>query len=152
MGLFKKLILGLLIISCFTFCASNNQKQMEFPQEISKVYFETATIGSRPKEIDVYFYIEFKEQLEEDIELHKVYFRNQETVIEKVSSKKYVGHFPKMAIIEDMILDSDSEKEFGNKAPIVVKPKFDLKKNEALLEYTHNKESSFTKLTGIQER
>ena len=42
-------------------------------------------------------------------------------------------------------MDSDSLKEYGNKAPVIEKPKFDLKPNEALLEYKKNNKTRFSK-------
>jgi hypothetical protein len=48
-------------------------------------------------------------------------------------------HFYEFPINQDLVLDSNPLKEYGNKAPIE-KLKFDLQFNEAVLEYSnHNK-------------
>lgn len=149
MEIFKKLVFVALSALCFTFCASNHHLQMMFPQEITKAYYETSLEDNHRQ---VNFHIEFKEPLSAEIHLQKVYFRNQEAVIEKVSDNKYVAHFPQTSMPSDFILDSDSKKEYGNIAPIIVKPKFKINKDEAVLEYRKNNESIFFKLLGIIEK
>jgi hypothetical protein len=69
-----------------------------------------------------------------------------------VSDIKYVAHFLQTAMLRDFILDSDSKKEYGNRAPIIVKPKFELNNDEAVLEYQKNNKILFLKLTGINEK
>ena len=141
-----------LSVLCFTFCASNHEMQMNFPQEITKAYYETLAENAEKNAVMLNFYIEFKEPLSDEILLQKVYFRNHEALIEKISEKKYVAHFPQTAAVQDFILDSDSKKEYGNKAPVIVKPKFNINKDEAVLEYRKNNETIFFKLKGIKEK
>lgn len=152
MEIFKKSILMALSVLCFAFCASNHQKQMNFPQEITKAYYETLAENAEKNTVMLNFYIEFKEPLSDEILVQKVYFRNQEAPIEKISDKKYVAHFPQTAAVQDFILDSDSKKEYGNKAPIIVKAKFELNNDEAVLEYQMNGDTIFFKLKGIMEK
>jgi hypothetical protein len=45
----------------------------------------------------------------------------------------------------------EGRKEYGNKAPVIVKPKFDLKKGEAILN-TRRTTKPFFKLKGISEK
>ena len=152
MEFIKKSVFVVLTVLCFSFCATNNQMQMNFPQEIAKTYYETLAVDSQRQAVGVNFHVEFKEPLSKDIHLQKVYFRNQEAIIEKVSDKKYVAHFSQTVMPQDIILDSDSRKEYGNKAPIIVTPKFKLNKDEAVLEYKKNNETIFFKLKEIKEK
>jgi hypothetical protein len=152
MKFFKRTVFITLSVLCFTFCGSNHQRQMDFTQEIAQVYYETQAVENEADAISIYFHIEFKEPLSEEIRLQNVYFRNQEAVIEKESEKKYVAHFPQMLIKQDLVLDSDSKKEYGNKSPIIVKPKFELKIDEAVLEYKKDNETIFFKLKEIIEK
>lgn len=142
----------ILSVLCFAFCGSNHQRKRDFTEEIVQTYYETLAVDSQRAAVRVDFYIEFKEPLSEEIRLQKVYFRNQEATIEKMSDSKYVAHFPQAAEMQDLILDSDSKKEYGNKAPVIVKSKFELDKDEAVLEYRKDNESFFLKLTGINEK
>ncbi len=137
---------------CFSFCGSNHQREMDFTQGIVRVYYDSVADDNQPEVIRLNLHMEFKEILSEEIRLQKVYFRNQEAVIQKESNKKYVAHFAQAKVIQDLILDSDSKNEYGNKALIIVKPKFKLKKDEAILEYKKNNKTIFFKLTGITEK
>ncbi|MFV5690765.1 hypothetical protein ACM55K_01930 [Flavobacterium sp. LT1R49] len=123
--------------------------QTEFPQDIKSVYFQKWTGGQEGSGID--FYIEFAKPLSKEIELDKIYFKNQESNFEQVSKNTFVAHFYQKNMNQDLILDSDSKKEYGNKAPIIIKPKFDLKPNEALLEYTENNKTLFFKIMNPKE-
>ncbi|MGO4817126.1 hypothetical protein [Flavobacterium sp. W22_SRS_FP1] len=152
MKFFKKTVLITLSVLCFPFCGSNHQREIDFTQEIVQVYYDFVADDNQPEVIRLNLHMEFKEPLSEELRLQKVYFRNQEAVIQKESNKKYVAHFSQAKVIQDLILDSDSKNEYGNKAPIIVKPKFKLKKDEAILEYKKNNKTIFFKLTGITEK
>jgi hypothetical protein len=53
---------------------------------------------------------------------------------------------------EDLIMDKNPAKEYGNKAPVVSKSKFDLKSNEAILEYKKDSKTLFYKILNVQEK
>lgn len=152
MEFFKRSLFVGLSVLCLTFCVSNHQRQMDFTQEMIQVYYETVVESNQMEAVKFNFYIEFEERLSEEICLQKVYFRNHQALIEKVSDTKYVAHFPQTAVLQDFILDNDSRREYGNKAPIIVKPKFELSEDEAVLEYRKNNETNFFKLIGINEK
>jgi hypothetical protein len=46
-----------------------------------------------------------------------------------------VSHLVPNPTNPDLILHKDRLKEYGNQAPVIRRPKFDLKSTEALLEY-----------------
>jgi hypothetical protein len=152
MKFFKRTVLIMLSILCFPFCGSNHQREMDFTQEIVQVYYYSVADDNQPAVIRLNLHMEFKEPLSEEILLQKVYFRNQEAVIQKESNKKYFAHFVQAQVMQDLILDSDGKNEYGNKALIIVKPKFKLKKDEAILEYKKKNKTIFFKLTGITEK
>ncbi len=149
---YKKIIFFFIIAISFTFCAMKQEFQTEFPQEIKSVYFQKWIGGQEETGSATDFYIEFKKPLSKEIKLDKIYFRNQETNFEEVTKNTFVAHFPPKNIIPDLILDSDSLKEYGNKAPVIIKPKFDLKPNEAVLEYTKNNKTQFFKISNPKEK
>ncbi|MFV5694213.1 hypothetical protein ACM55G_02085 [Flavobacterium sp. LB3P122] len=123
--------------------------QTEFPQEIKSVYFNKWTGGQEGTANGTDFHIEFKKPLSKEIKLDKIYFRNQESNFEEVTKNTFIVHFYQKNM--DLILDGDTLKEYGNKAPVIIKPKFDLKPNEALLEYTINNETQFFKIIDTKE-
>jgi hypothetical protein len=135
-----------------TFCAMKQELQTEFPQEIKSVYFQKWIGGQEETGSGTDFYIEFKKRLSKEIKLEKIYFRNQETNLEGVAENTFVAHFYQQKSIPDLILDSDSLKEYGNKAPVILKPKFDLKPNEAVLEYKKMDQPLFFKIVNPKEK
>lgn len=144
-----KIILLLFIFSIsLNFCVLKQEFQTEFPQEILSTYFQKDSSVGDAKQI--YFYIEFKEPLSETIELKKVYFGNQEAVVEKISNYTFRAHFKHTEAGQDLILDSNLVKEYGNKAPLVQQSKYGLKANEVLLEYCKNGKILYMKISNIK--
>jgi hypothetical protein len=148
----KRNLLVLLITFCFYCCASNQNIQVNFPQEMAAVYYQKRSMDADQSKMTMDLYIEFAAVLANEIQLQKVYFNNQEAVLDKVDEKKYVAHFLPLPYKHDLIFDRDSSKEYGNKAPIILQSKFKLKRDEALLEYTKNNETFFVKFAAIKEK
>ncbi len=137
---------------CFTFCASKEIIQTNFPQEIKAIYFQKGIAGIDKSVQEIHFYIEFKKPLSKELKLEKIYFRNQETKIVKTTPTLYKAIFFQKPFTEDLILDRDVRKEYGNKAPVLGEPKFDLKPNEVLLEFKSKNAIKFFKLTPVKEK
>lgn len=147
-----KTVSFLIMAVCLTFCASKETIQTHFPQEIKAVYFQKWIAGKKQSGQGIHFYIEFKKPLSKELKLEKIYFHNQETKIVKITPTLYKASFFQKPFSKDLILDSDSLKEYGNEAPVMAKQKFDLKPNEVLLEYKSNNTIEYFKLTAIKER
>lgn len=142
-----KTILFLLIYFGLLSCASKDKFQAHFPQEIKAFYFEKEKLAD-----EIHFYIEFKKPLSQELQLGKIYFRNQESKMLALSPTLYKAVFISESISKDLILDGESRKEYGNKAPVINKPKFDLKPYQALMEYKSNNLLQYFKLTPVKER
>jgi hypothetical protein len=141
---YKRIFLFFILAIGLTSCVMKQEFQTEFPQEIKAVYFQK-------KANEIHFYIEFKEPLSANINLEKIYFRNQELRFEKITKNTFLAHFKSRNEKQDLILDSNPMKEYGNKAPVFEKSKFDLKPNEALLEYKINNKILFYKISNPKE-
>jgi hypothetical protein len=141
---YKSISLVFIIGICLTSCVMKQEYQTELPQEIERTYFqqETGVVGAN----GIHFFIEFKKPLSSTIKLNKIYFRNQESVVKKVSNRIFAAHFKQTNASQDLILDRNPLKEYGNKAPVIIASKFDLKANELLLEYSRNGSISFYKI------
>jgi len=149
---FKTGIFVFCIAVSMTFCASKNNTQTDFPQKPSAVYFQK-WIGGRPETGGgTHFYIEFAKPLSKAIQLKKVYFQQQEAAIEKVDDKKYVANFISPDQKSDLIMNGETSQEYGNKAPEMQQPKFDLKPDEAVIEYTYKQKKRFYKISNIKEK
>ncbi|MEZ7498365.1 hypothetical protein QO200_06400 [Flavobacterium sp. Arc3] len=152
MGSTIKIALLVLISCSLSFCASKQDNQMKFPQEIVAAYYQktNSVEGQVPNGID--FYIEFNIPLQEGIILDKVYFKNQEAKLEKEDKYTFKAHFNQFPASYDLVLDSDPLKEYGNKAHSITQPKFELQSTEAVLEYSKNDKTFFYKIKAIKER
>ncbi|MDI5948504.1 hypothetical protein QLS91_05100 [Flavobacterium sp. LB2P84] len=145
-------IIGLLFITAIslTFCAMKQELQTEFPQEIQSAFYQKMKDGTDSG--GTHFYIEFKKPFAANIKLKKIYFHNQESSVEEITKNTFVAHFYQINKKEDLILDIDPAKEYGNKAPVIQKSKFDLKRNEAVLEYKKDNKTQFFKITNLIEK
>ncbi|MGO4905374.1 hypothetical protein [Flavobacterium sp. W20_MBD1_R3] len=141
---------SMIIAISLTFCAMKQELQTEFPQEIQSVFYQKVKKGTESSGIN--FYIEFKNPLSANIKLEKIYFHNQESVVKEIAKNTFVAHFSQDNTKEDLIMDSNPSKEYGNKAPVIQKSKFDLQRNEAILEYTKESKTLFYKISNVLER
>jgi hypothetical protein len=82
--------------------------------------------------------------LSQDIKLSKIYFQKQEANFEQTTESIFVA-FSSNPTNPDLILHKDRLKEYGNQAPVIRRPKFDLKSTEALLEYKVTAKAIFSK-------
>ena len=133
-----------------TFCAMKQELQSEFPQEIQSIFYQIGEFSNQEEGIQLY--IEFKEPLASTIKLEKIYFQNQSATVGEVTTSTFVAYFKDRNKKQDFILDSNPAKEYGNKAPIIEKSKFDLKSDEAVLEYKNNNKTQFFKITNLTEK
>ena len=145
-------IIGLLFITAIslTFCAMKQEFQTKFPQEIQSVFYHKEKNGMESSVIN--FYIEFKNPLSANIKLEKIYFHNQESPVQEITPKDFKSTFLQSNKKEDLIMDKNPAKEYGNRAPVIEKSKFDLKPNEAVLEYKQDNKTQFFKITNLKEK
>ena len=123
----------------------------KLPSEIETVYFQNWVGGIESAGSGTIFYIQFKNKFPENIQLIKLYFQNQETNFQEEGENIFIAnliHKPK----QDKILDSDSEKEFGNKPPEILKSKYELKANESILEFQKDNKTLIYKLQNIKQK
>lgn len=146
-------VLVLILSACsLTFCALKQNNEMDFPQEITATYYQKINSNQGNTAVAFDFYIVLDKPLEQEIILDKIYFKNQKAVFKKVNNRTFVAHFYQGAANQDLILDSDSTKEYGNKAPVIKKPNVELEPTEAVLEYRNKEKTFFYKINGVKER
>ena len=133
-----------------TFCAMKQELQSEFPQEIQSIFYLKGELSNQ--EEGIHLYIEFKEPLLSTIKLEKIYFHNQSAAVNEITTSTFVAHFKDRNKKQDLILDANPAKEYGNKAPVLEKSQFDLKSDEAILEYKNNSKTQFFKITNLIEK
>ena len=133
-----------------TFCAMKQELQTEFPQEIQSVFYRK--VKDAKGNSGTHFYITFKKRLSKTIALNTVYFRNQKGLVKEITPKDFTVYFALSNTKEDLIMDSNPAKEYGNKAPALQNAKFDVKPNEAVLEYKQDNKTHFFKMTNVIEK
>ena len=148
----KYKIIGFLLITAIslTFCAMKQELQKEFPQEIQAVFYEKEKNGAESSR--THFYMEFKKPLATNIKLQNIYFRNQDSPVQEITNNTFVAHLFQSIIKEVMIMDNNPAKEYGNKAPVIKNSKFNLKPNEAVLEYKKDNKTVYYKITNVKEK
>lgn len=152
MGSIKKIVILILMAISLSFCVSKQRNQMEFQEEITDVYFQEVVGDELDSGSEIHFYIEFRKPLAKKIVLKKIYFNNLEASFKTEDNQHFVAHLYRLTTELDLILDRDSLKEYGNSAPLMVKAKFDLKENEAVLEYQRYNQTFFDTIKSIKEK
>lgn len=98
------------------------------------------------------FYLKFIEPFSPNFHLKKVYFRNQEANFIKENETTFIARFYQKPTNADIILDEKTSNEFENNAPEIIKSKFDLKDNEAILEFEKDNKIQFFKINSVKEK
>lgn len=132
---------SIIIVLILVGCASKETFQTQFPIPISDYFYQIN--GNK-----THFVIEFQQSILEEIQLEKLYFRNQTAEIKLISSQKVEAVFFK----PDLILDVNPENEYGNQPPISQKQRFQLNSNEAVLEFIQKGKIKHYKFTNVTEK
>lgn len=136
---YSKLFLLFALFNGFTFCATKENFKKTFPQEIASISFEKWTGGRRETGSGTTISIEFKKQLQKNIHLQKVYFQNQETEIVQENRTKFRANFHSNALYRVHHSSNSDSKNFN------------LKYNEAVIEYQNKNKTYFYKCSNIKE-
>lgn len=127
----------------------NHNLQKTFPVPIQEVYFQNWVAGVRGGGAGTNFYIEFKDKLPTDINLHQVYFRNYKNEVNQETEKLYSVLFLSEANKKDETIPSDENQQKSEAK--VIKPPFPINDNEAVLEYSYKGNRQWYKLTDVKE-
>lgn len=141
-----QLITGVFILTIFASCGSNKDLQERAPAQFNEVYY---TYTSNGIELNIPVAV----IQDERVKLDAVYFHGMKSplVQSEDRSNLYVAKFRMGS--DDMVMDVDPKKEYGNKAPqMPEKSPFSIDDDEAILVFSQNDEMKFYKLTGIVEK
>jgi hypothetical protein len=144
--------MSLLSVVLFSFCSSKKETALQIPYEIESVYFQKWVGGQELTGSGTNFHLKFKTELPQNIKLIKLYFQNKETQFDQEDQTTFIARFYSKPKNPDFIMDGDSLKEYGNKAPEITKPRFDLKDTEAMLEFQNGNKVEHYKLVDIKEK
>lgn len=150
MNRYTIIILLVLLAISLSFCAMKQELQTTFPQEIQRVFYQKEKLEKRNE--GIHFYIEFKKPLDKSIALKKIYFLHYEGSVQEITPQNYKVALVTSDTINDLILDIDPAKEYGNKAPVISKARFDIKPTEAVLEYKLKNKTYYFKISNVFEK
>lgn len=148
----KITIIVFFLIIGLTSCSSQQEVKTNLPWETESVYFQRWIGGQEKTGTGINFYLKFYEQFPPNFHLKKVYFRNQEANFIKENEITFVARFYQKPINSDIILDGNTSNEYSNNPPEIIKSKFDLKDNEAILEFEKDNKIQFFKINSVKEK
>lgn len=139
-----KTVTALLLI-VFCSCSSSKEVSSSLSENIESVYYQKWVAGIQNGSSGINFYIVFKKPLNNEYKLEKVNFLSNEATFEKISETEYVAKI--MTYQNDLILDKDPQKEYGNKAPEVK-----LKPDEANLYFNIKGKEHIQNIENVKEK
>ena len=143
----KSIVFLLVVISC-VFCSSKKGITIKSPNDIAEVYFQKWIGGQELSGSGINFHLKFKNQLPQDNYLVKVYFQNQEAFFDKEDETTFLAKFYSKS---SLIVDGDSTNVNVDKRENPKFP-FDLKPDEAILEFHIKNKIQQIKIANIKEK
>lgn len=142
-----KLIIAFIFIGCISCSNSKDLELQKVSDTIESVYFQRWTAGIQGGGSGINFHVNLKTSLEKDLTIEKVQFESYEATFVKTTDTSYVAYIRTKSNQNDMVLDSNPEKEYGNKAPEIK-----LKPNEANLFFSNNGKEIIKNLQNVKEK
>ncbi len=146
-----KLVFSFIIIAILS-CSSQKETYKTLPYEVESTYFQRWIGGQEQTGSGINLHLKLKEALPENTTLTNVYFQNKEGLFEKENETTFIARFYTKPQDKTLILHEDSTKEYGNKAPEIIRPEFKLQNNEAMLEFHIGDKIHYYKLVDIKEK
>lgn len=141
----KMKILLALITFTIVSCSSSKEVSPNLSENIESIYYQKWIAGVKGGGSGINFHVNLNLPLEGNIKLEKVQFDTYEGVFEKISETEYVANINTHQ--NDLILDENPKKEYGNEAP-----KVSLKSNEANLIFSINGKEVIKNIQNVKEK
>ena len=111
-----KLAITLFLLGIFS-CSSLKEVPQDLSENIETVFYQKWVAGIQGGGSGINFHVIFKEPLDEEYTLDSVIFQTKNGIFEKISETEYLAKIDTHQ--NDLILDENPQKEYGNKAPEV---------------------------------
>lgn len=142
-----KVILAFILTALLS-CSNSKELELQKASEtIDSVYFQRWVAGIQGGGSGTNFHVNLKTPIEKDVTLEKVQFESYEASFVKISDTSYIAYIRTNSNQNDLILDENPEKEYGNKSPEI-----NLKPNEANLFFTKNGKEFVKNLQNVKEK
>lgn len=146
-----KLAFSFIIIAILS-CSSQKETYKTLPYEVESTYFQRWIGGQELTGSGTNFHLKLKKPLPENTTIKKIFFQNKESDVTQENETTFTSRFYTKPQDKALILDEDSTKEYGNKAPEIIRPEFKLQNNEAMLEFHIGNKIQHYKLVDIKEK
>ncbi|WP_338376080.1 hypothetical protein [uncultured Flavobacterium sp.] len=138
-------ILVVLILFSLVSCSSSKEISPNLTDNIESVYYQKWIAGVQGGGSGINFHVNLNLPLKDNVKLEKVQFDTYEVAFEKISETEYVAKINSHQ--NDLILDENPKKEYGNQAP-----KVSLKSNEANLIFSINGKEVIKNIQKVKEK
>jgi hypothetical protein len=142
-----KVVIAFIIFAIISCSSSKEVEIQKVTETIDSVYFQRWVAGIQGGGSGTNFHVNLKTPLEKDVVLDKVQFESYEASFVKISETSYIAYIRTNSNQNDLILDENPEKEYGNKASVE-----NLKPNEANLFFTKNGKEFVKNLQNVKEK
>lgn len=140
---------ALYVLMTLVFISCSSQKEVKNPPFLTdEVYFQKWIGGQRLTGSGTDFYIRFKEPFSANFKIKKLYFHGRELEVIKRNDSVFTASYSQRPNVEEELNETDGQIE----TPKVVKSKFELKNNEAILEFEQDSKTQFFRITNIKEK
>ncbi|WP_298136090.1 hypothetical protein [Flavobacterium sp.] len=140
---------ALYVLMTLVFISCSSQKEAKsLPFSTDEVYFQKWIGGQRLTGSGTDFYIRFKEPFSVNFKIKKLYFHGRELEVIKRNDSVFTASYSQRPNVDQELNETDGQIE----TPKVVKSKFELKNNEAILEFEQDSKTQFFKITNIKEK
>lgn len=146
-----KLAFSFIIIVILS-CSSHKETYQTLPFEVESTYFQKWIGGQEQTGSGTNFHLKLKKPLPENTTIKKIFFQNKESEVTQENETTFIALFYTKPQDKALILDENSTKEYGNKAPEIIRPEFKLQNNEAILEFHIGNKVQYYKLVDIKEK
>lgn len=140
---------ALYILMTLVFISCSSQKEVKnLPFLTDEVYFQKWIGGQRLTGSGTDFYIRFKEPFSANFKIKKLYFHGRELEVIKRNDSVFTASYSQRPNVDEELKETDGQIE----TPKFVKSKFELKNNEAILEFEQDSKTQFFRITNIKEK
>lgn len=146
MKVIQKIMPIVILVLGFSNCSSSKQLQDSAPFKVGDTYFQESK-----SEINLYVSIKSNPN---NVKLDSVYFRNQQSKLKLTKDNLFLARFNMDARLKtDIIMSSDPQAEYGNKAPKLTKQSpFQLQENECAISFQKGNKTKYFKIKGLTKK
>lgn len=140
-------------MTSFIRCSSAPKLQENVPDGLTEVYYQEWSSGVRGGTSGLNLIIGTSDA---NLQLDSVYFRGKQAklVLSSNETRTYIARFTNAPNYkDDIVLDKDPKKEYGNTPPVLKKSiSFELKNDECVISYKQGNNTNYFKIVKLEKK